>query len=421
MAEYWQQVYFDVSACMTGWTGGDPNRFAAEIDNVTVDPRILEIWATNSNDPFFYWSYYATAATETPGSGSNNEPEFQVRWEDGVWREVAGFRLPEIIGNNFYHGPATPTDLNGEKTSTVSFRWANLNDDIGGIFTPRCFTGFSFWLYATDGLPPTPLGPCRDEEDLLVGTGLQFAYSQHPYFASAPNTSTGQGGIELIDWGEAGPFFNNSYPQLSIDYNFTAADYPLTIGSVQLGVAATGPVDPTLAIEILLYIGVDTNADLQLERLDGTPFPPADPTAFAAAVPDGRARIPLSSLSLVSAGSNGVYAPQPTVPMVSTNLDVPLVLPEPSVIVRTFTLVDLATGLPHLAPTSNIVLGTQFAGGSFFTYTTDGVTGTTTAWAEIVPAYGGALPILRNPHFKLCFGTTIPLTAHGCSCVQFVG
>jgi hypothetical protein len=142
----------DASGVMTGWTGSDPNRFVEIGVGLSVEPVLIEVW--NDTQSSAYWRMHMLIDSILPNSGGNNLPHIQMRWDDlgsTAWGDLSGIgvdsgmnrtvdELSQIGGFN-----PRPND-----TTTVSFRMANINDFIGGIYTPRSFAGVTLIFEAID-------------------------------------------------------------------------------------------------------------------------------------------------------------------------------------------------------------------------------------------------------------------------------
>jgi hypothetical protein len=143
----------DASGVMTGWRGTDPNRFVEIGVGLAIDPIIIAVWDDTESGQ--YWRVHLIVDSILPDSGGNNEPFIQMRWDDlgsTAWGDMSGIgvssgtnRVVDFLSQTGGNFNPRPND-----TTTVSFRMANINDFIGGIFTPRSFAGVTLIFEAID-------------------------------------------------------------------------------------------------------------------------------------------------------------------------------------------------------------------------------------------------------------------------------
>lgn len=159
---------------MTGWQGGDPARYVTLGEGIEISPLIWDLWEIQSLTlGAGYWQLHGTVDSVLPNSGNNNLPRLEVRWDsDGVWRGVGGFQSGSIIlaSNTESVRPSIQT--------TISFRTANVNDFILGLYTPRSFSGMNLTVASVQQDPIT---------ELFGGTvlGLGFGKANYSGFTSA--------------------------------------------------------------------------------------------------------------------------------------------------------------------------------------------------------------------------------------------
>jgi hypothetical protein len=150
---YYQTVVNDAEGVLTGWRNGDDNRFVEVGTGIEVDPLIWSIWELDHYGAH-HWELAVAVGNILPNSGGNNLPELQMRWDsDGVWRDLFVLIPGGIAG--IYTSAGDTLATRPDDQSTMSFRVANIHDEIGGIFTPRSFDGLTIQLAA---LVTSPMG-----------------------------------------------------------------------------------------------------------------------------------------------------------------------------------------------------------------------------------------------------------------------
>lgn len=162
MPTYYQTVVTAASGVMTGWRGTDPARYVEVETGVEVDPIIWDIWETTGAG---FWNMGGFVESILPDSGGNNLPHLQIRWDsDGVWRQSG-------VGLSSGRSPSTGAAAGTRPSlqTTMSFRMANDADFIGGLYTPRSFSGLYVTLVAT-----TPLGVTTLYSQATLSIGLSL-------------------------------------------------------------------------------------------------------------------------------------------------------------------------------------------------------------------------------------------------------
>lgn len=174
-------LYDNVTFTITGWRNGDPARFTPEI-GVTIDDwtwaRLQEFYAAGifglspAGGSQIYVSGFIQSAS--PFTGGNNNMSIQVRTATRNYPTGEGFFFASILAHN-NNAPAglfgvIPADV---ASQTMHFRFANNNDDILGLYTPRMLSGLSFALYVELSYPDgaVPVGAANSFTRVPIGVG----------------------------------------------------------------------------------------------------------------------------------------------------------------------------------------------------------------------------------------------------------
>lgn len=142
-------IWTSYTVTLTGWRNGDPNQFSPTV-SVTIDDvtwasvqAVLDAGLTGL-DAILGGAQIVVSGSltaMTPFSGGNNDPAVQFSSTHVGFTSLTSIHDPRFLVSFF---PSVIPLLSASQT--MSFRLANVNDFLGGIFTPRTLTGVNATL-----------------------------------------------------------------------------------------------------------------------------------------------------------------------------------------------------------------------------------------------------------------------------------